>query len=619
MGSLLDSIHGPADLQALDAEQLRALCAEIRGRIIDTVAHNGGHLASNLGTVELTVALYRVFASRDDSIVWDVGHQAYTHKMLTGRADRIGSIRTQGGLSGFPNRSESSWDAFTVGHSSTSISAALGIAQGKMLRGAQGHTIAVIGDGALTGGLAYEGLNNAGRFRGNLIVVLNDNKMSISRNVGAIARYLAHMRAKPGYLKAKSGVEGALQRTPLIGRRLADFLKRGKDALRAILYNSTLFEDMGLLYYGPFDGHNLSLLTEVLHTAATIDRPVLLHVVTEKGRGYSFAEQNPGSFHGVSGFDVATGKPASCGGATFSAVAGESLCGFAQEDSRVCAITAAMKTGTGLRAFEEHFPKRFFDVGIAEEHAITFAGGLSVSGMLPVFAVYSTFLQRGYDQIIHDAALQRTKIVLAVDRAGVVGQDGETHQGIFDAAFLQTIPGVTVYAPCYFEELHADLHRALYERPGVVAVRYPRGEQPFRPGQFVPTGGGFDRWGKAAAPVALVTYGRLFAQALRAQAMAAQAGVQVEIVKLDQIVPVPRAALDAVMQKRQLFFFEEGVQRGGIGEHFISLLQEAGFAGRCVLRGIRDFVPHATVEQCLHNVKLDAAGMWQLIEAEWKQ
>ncbi|QNO18727.1 1-deoxy-D-xylulose-5-phosphate synthase [Caproicibacterium amylolyticum] len=620
MSTLLDRIHSPADLKDLTPEQLEQLCKEIRSYIIRTVAQNGGHLASNLGTVELTVALHRVFGTPDDKIIWDVGHQAYTHKILTGRKDEFPTIRMQGGLSGFPNRQESEWDAFTAGHSSTSISAALGIAQARALKGKPGHVIAVIGDGALTGGMAYEGLNNAGRFGKNLIVILNDNKMSISRNVGAMARYLAHMRAKPGYLKVKSNVETVMNRIPLIGKPLWKAAHALKAVLRSLLYNSTLFEDMGFYYYGPFDGHDLPQLMQVLETAETIDHPLLIHVVTEKGKGYSFAEQNPGAFHGVSSFDVQTGKASAKKKENFSSVFGSALCSLAEDDNRICAITAAMKTGTGLEKFSERFPQRFFDTGIAEEHAVTFAGGLASQGMLPIFAVYSTFLQRGYDQLIHDVAIQRVKVVFGVDRAGIVGEDGETHQGVFDAAYFNTIPSVTVYSPCYFDELIKDLHRAFYETPGMVAVRYPRGGEPFRPADFLHSGDGWDCYGAQDAPVAIVTYGRLFAQACSAQRELKKQGIPVKIIKLDRIKPLPQDAVRAAACMKALFFFEEGMQQGGVGEHFESLLYETtDFHGQCRVHGIKNFVAHATIAQCLAELKLDADGMVQTITTEWEK
>lgn len=615
MSDLLSGINSPEDLKGLTVGELEELCSEIRALILETVSKNGGHLASNLGVVELTVALHSVFSSPEDSIVWDVGHQSYTHKILTGRRGRLSTIRTKGGLSGYPNRQESAYDAFNAGHSSTSISAALGIAKAKELRGEPGSVVAVIGDGALTGGLAYEGLNNAGRLKKNFIVVLNDNKMSISRNVGGMARYLAHIRTEPSYFRIKSNLEAALDHIPLVGKPMHRFFTGLKSVLKQVLYNSTIFEDMGFYYYGPFDGHDVGKLTEVFRNVRSIDHPVLLHVVTRKGKGYPFAEQNPGAFHGISGFDIATGKTTSSG-ENFSKIFGDYLCSMAASDSRVCAITAAMKSGTGLTGFAQKFPDHFFDVGIAEEHAITFAGGLAAGGMLPVCTVYSTFLQRGYDQIIHDVALQRVKVTLAVDRAGVVGEDGETHQGIFDVAFLSSIPGITIYSPSYYDELCACLHHALYDCPGFAAVRYPRGPQLFRPFDFHCSGKPNDFYGDADAKIVVVTYGRLFSYACAALSGLKHRGLSVRIIKLNRIFPLDAEALQSAWQAEKVFFFEEGVQKGGIGEHFSCLLNGIGFQGRFFLRAITGFVAHATMAESLADLGLDDRGMTEMIVTE---
>ncbi len=568
--------------------------------------------------VELTVALDRVFNSDKDKIVWDVGHQSYTHKILTGRRDAISTIRTQGGLSGYPNRSESQYDAFNAGHSSTSISAALGIANAKVLTNEPGHVLAVIGDGALTGGLAYEGLNNAGRFKKNFIVILNDNNMSISRNVGSIARYLAHIRTKPGYFRVKGNVETVLDHVPLVGEPIHRMLSKSKTALKQVLYNSTLFEDMGFYYYGPFDGHNLEQLIDVLENAKNINHPVLLHVLTCKGKGYPFAEQNPGAFHGVSSFDIKTGK-ASSSGESFSSVFGSNICTLAARDSRICAITAAMQTGTGLTNFAKQFSDRFFDTGIAEEHAITFAGGLAAGGMLPVCAIYSTFLQRGYDQIIHDAAIQRVKVTFAIDRAGVVGEDGETHQGIFDVPFLNTIPNITVYSPTYYDELYSDFNEAIYHCDGVSAVRYPRGKQLFKPFDFESKCKSYDTYGEISAEIVIVTYGRLFSFACKAISILKEKGIPARIVKLNRIKPIDSGAVDDVLKAKKVFFFEEGIQQGGVGEHFDYLLTQSGFSNRFYLRGITDFVPHATMMQSLEALELDDKGMVNMIMTECKK
>jgi 1-deoxy-D-xylulose-5-phosphate synthase len=615
MGGLLNNIHSPEDLKGLSPEKLIRLCSEIRTCLIRTISTNGGHLASNLGAVELTVALEYAFSNPDDRIVWDVGHQSYTHKILTGRYDRISTIRKQNGLSGFPNRQESKYDPFSCGHSSTSISSALGLAKAKELTGKPGFTVAVIGDGALTGGLAYEGLNNAGRMRKNFIVVLNDNKMSISRNVGSMASYLSKIRTEPSYFRIKGNVEQALDQIPIIGEPMHHALTRSKAVVKQLMYNSTIFEDMGFYYYGPFDGHDVNKLIEVFNNVKSINHPVFLHVITQKGKGYYYAERNPDAYHGVSGFNIATGK-LKVAGPCFSAVFGDAICSFAAKDPRICGVTAAMQTGTGLTKFAEMFPQRFFDTGIAEEHAVTFCGGLAVGGMLPVFAVYSSFLQRGYDQLIHDVAMQRVKVVLAVDRAGVVGEDGQSHQGIFDAAYFNTVPGMAVYSPAYYDEMKPCLRMALYDSPGISAVRYPRGSQLYRPRDFEPCGCPFDQYGNADAEITIVTYGRLFSYACLALLHLAGKGISANILKLNRICPIALEAVRSASKAKHIFFFEEGIAQGGVGEHFGYLLSQNGWKGIFRLRAITDFVAHATMEQALHSLGLDDEEMYQMILME---
>lgn len=616
--NILNRLHGPGDLQKLSQTDLKQLSCEIRETITKTVSENGGHLASNLGVVELTLALHRVFPLPEDKIVWDVGHQAYTHKMLTGRRDRIGTIRKKGGLSGYPSIKESPFDAFGAGHASTSISAALGIAQAKRLKGEKGHTIAVIGDGALTGGLAYEGLNNAGRFKGNFIVILNDNTMSISRNVGSIAKYLTHIRTRPGYLRLKSHMETAVDRIPLVGKPLRRGISHAKSSVKRLVYTSTLFEDFGFAYYGPLDGHDIKGLMEALESAKTAERPVLLHVITKKGKGYSFAERNPGKYHGVSKFDVKAGVPLSEED-TFSSVTGRCLCDFAERDPHICAITAAMAEGTGLTDFACRFPERFFDVGIAEEHAVTFSAGLAAGGMLPVCTLYSTFLQRGYDQIIHDAALQNLRMVFAVDRAGIVGEDGETHQGIFDASFLNAIPNISVYSPYSYSELREALETALYSSKGVAVVRYPRGKEPFLPKEIKKICKEYWLYGENSASIAIITYGRLFSAACEAVHLLDAEGIKARVIKLNRIKPIAREAVSNICTASKVFFFEEGIENGGIGEHLGSLLLRRHFTGTYFLKGIQGFVPHASMEEALHSLGLDAQGMKKTIEAECKK
>ena len=610
---VLDKIESPDDLRYLTDGELEELCAEIREVIVDTVSKNGGHLASNLGTVELTVAMLKAFPRVEDKIVWDVGHQCYTHKILTGRFHDIGTIRTEGGIAGFPKRSESPYDAFNAGHSSTSISAAYGIAQAKELKGEDGYTIAVIGDGALTGGLAYEGLNNAGRFRKNFIVVLNDNKMSISRNVGSMARYLTGIRIKPAYLRVKSRVEKALIHTPVVGNPIRKILQRSKSSLRKMVYKDTLFDDMGFTYYGPVEGHNFEELENAFNAAKNVKGPVLVHVVTTKGKGYQYAEDDPKNFHGISSFDVETGEPISSREG-FSNVFGKKLCEMAYSDKRICAITAAMKSATGLIDFSRQYKERFFDVGIAEEHAVTFAGGLAAGGMLPIFAVYSTFLQRSLDQIIHDIAMQKLHVILAIDRAGIVGEDGETHQGVFDVALLNSIPGAVIYSPSYFDELRRDMQTAAYTNSGVVAVRYPRGGELYRPADFKWSKKTFDFYGNPNAQTLLITYGRLFSYACLAKERLFKKGIDICILKLGRIKPIPKEAIAQAMRFSHIFFFEEGMATGGVGEHFMFELSGRRWNGKYSLTAIDNrFVQHASVESSLKALSLDDSGMLNII------
>ena len=614
MDHLLNGIHSPADLKKIPEDQLPALCDEIRAKLVETVAQTGGHLASNLGVVELTVALHYVLDCPNDAIVFDVGHQCYTHKLLTGRRDRFATLRRENGLSGFPNRAESDCDPFNAGHSSTAIAAALGLARARKLRGLSGCVAAVVGDGALTGGLAYEGLNSAGQFHGNLIVILNDNKMSINRNVGAMARYLAVMRTRKGYRRVKSRVESLLLHIPLVGRPMRDLFSRWKTALKNLIYPN-IFEDMGFHYIGPLDGHDLQPLIRSLEFAKNEPYPILIHVCTQKGKGYSFAEKNPRVFHGIGRFDIETGeKTLDC--ECFSDVFGAQLCRFAAQDARICAITAAMKCGTGLSAFAKQFPQRFFDVGIAEEGAVTFASGLAAAGMIPVFAVYSTFLQRAYDQVLHDVAMQHLKVVLAIDRAGFVGDDGPSHQGLFDCAFLSTIPGMTIYAPADYVELEAMMHRALYEGVGPAAVRYPRGVAP-QPDVRMGDGRSDYDWDGTAHRIALVSYGRESAEVYAAVQRLEQDGISVTRVKLNRVYPIPDGAVRAVLSCARVYFFEEGVASGGIGAHFGAALQRHDFAGRYRLCAVKDgFVKQAAVARQLQWNGLDADSIYDRIFRE---
>ncbi len=605
----LNKIHSPADLKKLNSSEYPELAQEIRDVLVDTVSKNGGHLASNLGAVELTIAIHLTFDSPKDRIVWDVGHQAYTHKLLTGRYDVFDTIRQKDGISGFCHPNESEHDTFYSGHSGTSVSSAFGIAEANKIKKNNNYTVAVIGDGSFTGGLVYEALNNAGRSKTNLIVILNDNEMSISKNVGSVAKYLTKIRSKKRYVRMKARLERFLDRIPLIGHSMASGLFSFKTAIKNLIYESTIFEKMGFRYMGPIDGHDIGMMCEALETAKSLGAPVLLHVNTVKGKGYNYAEKDPSHFHGVSDFDIDTGEPHSSGD-TFCNEFGKLMCKMAHEDRRITLITAAMSLGTGLTEFSEKYSERFFDVGIAEEHAVTFASGLSKGGMLPVFAVYSTFLQRCYDEIMHDGALQDQKLVLAIDRAGFVGDDGETHNGLYDVAFLQSIPKVTVYSPATYDEMKIDFGNAFYRDKDVVAVRYPRGGEPEIPEDYEPSFGTYDIYGNVSADKVIVTYGRLFFEAAKAVKELANHSIDAKVLKLNRIKPIDPEALKEVMNATHIFFYEEGVRSGGIGEKFAAELLQHGYKGNYDITAVEDcFVKQAKVPELIKQYGFDSDSM----------
>ena len=606
--NLLSEIKSPDDIKNLSFDKLRELCAEIRNVLIETVSNNGGHLSSNLGVVELSVALHKVFNSPKDKIIWDVGHQVYTHKILTGRCEQFSTLRTEGGISGFSSPEESEHDIFYSGHSSTSVSSAFGIAMANRINGKKDYTIAVIGDGALTGGLAYEALNNAGRSKARLIVILNDNKMSISENVGGVARYLAVIRSKPEYFRLKAKTESTITKIPLIGRPLAKQIFDLKTRIKNRMYKSTFFEDMGFRYMGPIDGHNLEQLSEALDSAKLVNGPVLLHINTIKGKGYDFAEKSPSEFHGISKFNIDNGET-NIGSDNFSSVFGSTICELAEKDKRVCAVTAAMALGTGLKDFSKKYPERFFDVGIAEEHAITFTAGLSKGGMKPVVALYSTFLQRSFDQLIHDCSLQNANMIIAVDRAGFVGEDGVTHQGLFDVPMLLAVPNIKIYSPFTFKRMKYDFESAV-KQDGLFAIRYPRGNDADLPKGYEISENDFDFFNENGAAL-IVTYGRISAETMFAVEKLKSENKIVSLLVLNCIKPIPKEVFNIALTYRKIVFYEESEKAGSVGTAFAEILAEKGYNGKFEHIAVNDeFVHHASVPALLKKFGLDRDSIY---------
>lgn len=612
---LLDAIRGPEDLKRLTEKQVVQLCGEIRSFLVDSVLHTGGHLASNLGAVELTVALHRVLNSPQDKIVFDVGHQCYTHKLLTGRKAGFARLRQRDGISGFPNPRESSHDAFVAGHGNTALSLAIGMAWAKKLKNEPGWVVAIIGDGAFTGGMIYEGMNNISSLN-NLMVILNDNGMSISKNVGAMARYLTHLRASPEYFRANQHLSGVLSRVPLIGEPVHRFLSRAKTIVRRTMYDSTMFENMGFQYLGPLDGHKVLELEQTLRNITVRSGPLFLHVVTTKGKGYPPAEQNPGEFHGVSaGSQGYVPDPEVAAPASFSTVFGKALCEAASADKKICAITAAMKYGTGLQFFGHAYRDRFFDVGMAEQHAVTFAAGLASQGMTPVAAIYSTFLQRAYDQILHDVCLLRVKVIFAIDRAGLVPADGETHQGIYDPAFLSEA-GIPIYSPSNYAELCYWLVQLVGPRyTGPQALRYPRGGESAALARYGCTGCAFDfLTGQPEADTVLVSYGSEVEDVLAAGAALEAQGIPCRVCKLVKIFPFTDEFLHAIEHFDAILFAEECVCAGGIGQQLVARLTEDGWQGTFIHRAVDNTkLTHATVPELKELQGLDAASLVQAV------
>ena len=611
---ILERINSPCDIKQLNDKQLQQLCEELRAFLITNVAQTGGHLASNLGVVELTVAIHRVFDTARDRLVFDVGHQCYVHKALTGRRDRFDSLRQFDGLSGFPKPWESEHDAFIAGHASNSVSVALGMARARSCEKADYHVLALTGDGAMTGGLSFEGLNDAGASGEPMIVILNDNGMSIDANVGGMSGHLSDLRTKPGYNNLKQHYRQALTHSN-VGRRLYNFSRTMKQGLKhSLLPGSTMFEDMGFHYMGPVDGHDLEQLTQTLRWAKEQDGPVLVHVHTVKGKGYCYAEQEPGRFHGVSPFDTDSGQALKGSGENYSSVFGETLTEMARENPKICAISAAMVDGTGLTPFAKEFPERFYDVGIAEGHAVAMAAGMAKQGSVPVFAVYSSFLQRGFDMLIHDVALSGLHVVFGVDRAGLVGADGETHHGCFDPIYLAQVPDMTVLCPSSFAELRYMLHQAVEEMNGPVAIRYPRGGEE---GYRECCGAEAMTQLRAGKDCTIVSYGTLINEALGAADLLQEKGIDAAVVKLNRIAPLDAACVKELLgETKRLLVLEDCVNAGCVGQRLAATMVQLGVAPqKLILKNSGDtFVQQGTVAQLYRALGLDAQSVAETLE-----
>ncbi len=613
---MLERIQKENDIKSIDREDLPILAQEIREFLVEKVSRTGGHLASNLGVVELTMAMHLSFDLPEDKIIWDVGHQSYTHKLLTGRRDGFDALRAYGGMSGFPKRRESPCDAFDTGHSSTSVSAGLGLVEARDIKGEGHYVVSVIGDGALTGGMAYEALNNASHLKTNYIIVLNDNHMSISENVGGMSKYLNHLRTADLYTGLKKGVTGVLEKVPVVGDPLIDKIRKTKSSIKQLVVPGMLFEDMGITYLGPLQGHNIPMLCRAFREAKKVKGPVLLHVMTQKGKGYAPAEEAPDKFHGVGPFDIVSGETLDKKKKdSYTDVFGKVLCAEAAGNPDVVAITAAMADGTGLTQFRRRFPRRFFDVGIAEGHAVTFAAGLAAGGMKPVLAVYSSFLQRGYDQIIHDVALQNLPVVLAVDRAGLVGSDGETHQGIFDLSYLSAVPNMTVLSPKNKWEM-ADMLRFAVRYDGPIALRYPRGT--------AYTGYEEHRapviYGKSEViyeeeDIAILSVGHMFEEAVKVWEGLKEEGYSASLVNARFVKPMDEEMIRKMSKKhRILVTIEENVATGGYGERVLEYTSREGLNVRVLPLSLSDaYVEHGSIDVLRKANGIDSASMTKTI------
>ncbi|MFV3013698.1 1-deoxy-D-xylulose-5-phosphate synthase [Clostridium botulinum] len=612
MKNILDKYQDFDSIKSMSINELNQFSYEIREFLIDNVSKTGGHLASNLGVVELTLSIFNVFDLNKDKIIWDVGHQAYVHKILTGRKDKFNTLRQYGGLSGFPKKCESPYDAFETGHSSTSISAALGMARARDIKGEDNKVIAVIGDGALTGGMAFEALNDLGFNKTDLIIILNDNQMSIAENVGGMSSYLSKVRLDPTYNKLKKEVNNTLNKIPNVGKGMARSLERVKNGIKQMIVPGMFFENLGIKYLGPIDGHDIKELSKVMKMAKDIKGPVLIHTITKKGKGYAYAEKKPDKFHSIGSFDCTSGEINSKACLSYSGVFGEELTKIGKEDKRVVAITAAMKDGTGLRKFAETFPKRFFDVGIAEQHAVTLAAGIATEGLKPVFAVYSTFLQRAYDQILHDICIQNLPVVFAIDRAGIVGSDGETHQGIFDLSYLSSLPNMTIIAPKCLEEMKPMLKWALNQN-SPVAIRYPRGGDikslEMTPIKNMKKG----KWEVICeeGDIAIIATGKMVQHAIIARGALKEYGIKSTIVNANFINPIDKELIKNFVKKGyKIVTVEDNVIKGGFGSLVLQYISELKANNTVLNLGFKDkFVPHGSTDILYKIEGLDPEGI----------
>lgn len=614
---LLNSINSPLDIKELNIEQLNVLSEEIRQFIIKNVSITGGHLASNLGVIEITLALHYVFDSPFDKIIWDVGHQAYVHKILTQRKDMFDSLRQYGGISGFPKRSESVHDIFETGHSSTSISAALGISRARDIKGEKGKVIAVIGDGALTGGMAFEALNDAGHSKTDIIIVLNDNEMSISRNVGAVSAHLSKIRSSPKYSRMKKDVKSFLNWIPFIGKPMARGIERLKNSFKYLLVPGVIFEELGFTYMGPIDGHDIETLIRVIKRASNMHGPVLIHTVTKKGKGYYFAEKNPEKYHSIAPFNPCTGEVIKKNDKlTYSEVFGTKLLDIASKNDKIVAVTAAMPEGTGLKEFKSKFPSRFFDVGIAEQHAVTMAAGLAVGGLKPYVAIYSTFLQRAYDQILHDVCMQNLPVVFAIDRAGLVGKDGETHQGMFDISYLRHIPNITIMAPKNFLELEEMLDfSSSFNSP--LAIRYPRGSDGIlEESQALPLNSlQWEMLKEGKSFIVLIAVGKMVDIAYQSAQILQEESIDVAVVNARIIKPLDEGFLTNLAKYYDVWLtLEDNVVKGGFGSSINEFIAQKGYNITMINYGLPDkFITHGDVNTLMENLGLDPKSIaWQI-------